>query len=95
MHMQIASSLFFMFVNALVYNGLTLNIANLEVNDYLSFTINGAVEIPAYLLSWPLLARIGRRWPLCLSMLLGGLACASTMFVPVGKESLACIVMIF
>ncbi len=71
-------------MNALVYNGLTYNVSNLPVNDYLSFSINGAVELPAYFLIWPLLDRVGRRWPLCSSMLLGGLACISTMLVPPG-----------
>uniref|UniRef100_A0A914VRE5 Major facilitator superfamily (MFS) profile domain-containing protein n=1 Tax=Plectus sambesii TaxID=2011161 RepID=A0A914VRE5_9BILA len=69
-------------VNAIVYNGLTLNVSNLPVNDYLSFTINGAVELPAYFIVWPLLDRIGRRWPICMAMLIGGAACICTLFVP-------------
>ena len=75
----------FRFVNAVVYNGLTFNVSNLPVNDYLSFSINGAVEVPAYFIMWALLDTVGRRWPLCISMLLGGAACISTMFVPVGE----------
>ncbi|VDN52937.1 unnamed protein product [Dracunculus medinensis] len=70
------------FVNAAVYNCMTLNISNLPVNDYVSFIINGAVELPAYFIIWPLLSLIGRRWSLASSMLLAGIACVSTMFAP-------------
>lgn len=48
--------------------------------------INGAVEIPAYILSWPLLNHFGRRWPLAIAMMCGGVACACSMFVPAGKS---------
>ncbi|VDK43909.1 unnamed protein product [Anisakis simplex] len=74
------------FVNAVVYNGLTFNISNLPVSDYVSFIVNGAVEIPAYLLAWPSLGYLGRRWTLALLMLLGGFACVSTMFAPASAE---------
>ncbi|PIO70893.1 hypothetical protein TELCIR_07224 [Teladorsagia circumcincta] len=47
-------------MNAIIYNGLTLNISNLPVDDYWSFIINGAVELPAYFIVWPLLQTIGR-----------------------------------
>lgn len=71
------------FVNAVVYNCLTYNISNLPVNDYLSFIINGAVELPAYFLVWPLLDAIGRRWSLAGPMILAGLACISTILTPI------------
>ncbi|VDM38107.1 unnamed protein product [Toxocara canis] len=74
------------FINAIVYNGLTFNISNLPVDDYVSFIINGAVELPAYFLVWPLLGCVGRRWTLASSMLLAGLACISTMFSPSATE---------
>lgn len=54
----------------------------MPVNDYVSFIINGAVELPAYFIIWPLLSLIGRRWSLASSMLLAGIACVSTMFAP-------------
>ncbi len=71
---------------AVVYNGLTLNVRVLPVNDYLAASINGAAEIPGYFIIWLILDRIGRKWPLCLSMLLGGVACFSVLFVPDGKK---------
>uniref|UniRef100_A0A915PXC4 Major facilitator superfamily (MFS) profile domain-containing protein n=1 Tax=Setaria digitata TaxID=48799 RepID=A0A915PXC4_9BILA len=74
------------FVNAVVYNCLTYNISNLPVNDFLSFIINGAVELPAYFIVWPLLGTIGRRWSLAGPMILAGLACISTVLSPVTRE---------
>ncbi|XP_003395159.1 organic cation transporter 1 isoform X4 [Bombus terrestris] len=68
--------------NAVVYNGLSYNATNLGVSDYLAFFIGGLVEIPSYVITWYAMDRLGRRWVLCLTMLLGGLACVSCMFVP-------------
>ncbi|XP_067006278.2 carcinine transporter [Anabrus simplex] len=68
--------------NAVVYNGLSYNTTNLGVSDYLAFFIGGAVEIPSYIITWYAMDRWGRRWVLCLTMLLGGMACVSCMFVP-------------
>lgn len=42
------------------------------------------VEIPSYVITWYAMDRLGRRWVLCLTMLLGGVACVSCMFVPEG-----------
>lgn len=68
--------------NAVVYNGLSYNTTNLGVSDYLAFFIGGIVEIPSYFITWYAMDRLGRRWVLCATMLLGGLACVSCMFVP-------------
>ncbi|XP_072757525.1 organic cation transporter 1 [Anoplolepis gracilipes] len=68
--------------NAVVYNGLSYNTTNLGVSDYLAFFIGGIVEIPSYFITWYAMDRIGRRWVLCVTMMLGGLACVSCMFVP-------------
>ncbi|XP_054003663.1 organic cation transporter 1-like isoform X1 [Hylaeus anthracinus] len=67
--------------NAVVYNGLSYNTTNLGVSDYLAFFIGGLVEIPSYVITWYAMDRLGRRWVLCLTMLLGGVACVSCMFV--------------
>ncbi|PSN42448.1 hypothetical protein C0J52_15942 [Blattella germanica] len=72
--------------NAVVYNGLSYNATNLGVSDYLAFFIGGAVEIPSYIITWYTMDRWGRRWVLCLTMLLGGMACVSCMFVPEDEE---------
>lgn len=48
------------------------------------FITGGIVEIPSYVVTWYAMDRLGRRWVLCLTMLLGGLACVSCVFVPEG-----------
>ncbi|XP_028045997.1 organic cation transporter 1 isoform X2 [Monomorium pharaonis] len=68
--------------NAVVYNGLSYNTTNLGVSDYLAFFIGGIVEIPSYFITWYAMDRLGRRWVLCVTMMLGGVACVSCMFVP-------------
>lgn len=70
------------FVNSGVYYGLSLNTGNLGGNAYLNFVISGAVELPAHALTIFLLDRVGRRLPLCIYMILGGIALLCTMFVP-------------
>ncbi|CAI4229980.1 unnamed protein product [Auanema sp. JU1783] len=69
-------------MNAIIYNGLTLNVSNLPVDDYWSFIINGAVELPGYFIVWPLLQTLGRRWTMVLCMVTCGFGCVSCMFVP-------------
>lgn len=59
-------------------------------DPYLNFCIAGAVEIPAYALCIAFLNKVGRRWPLVLSMYLGGLACILSGCIPVnGNKGMA------
>nr|XP_006825792.1 PREDICTED: organic cation transporter protein-like [Saccoglossus kowalevskii] len=62
------------FAISFVYYGLSLNTAALGTNPYTAFLVSGAVEIPAYLLCWFLLDKVGRRWLLCSFNVLGGIA---------------------
>ncbi|XP_043232281.1 organic cation transporter protein-like [Amphibalanus amphitrite] len=67
------------FVNSFVYYGLSLNSGNLGGDLFVNIFIGGAVEIPAYALSTLALLKTGRRLPLCISMVIGGVACLCTM----------------
>ena len=53
----------------------------------LFFSPGGLVEIPSYFITWYAMDRIGRRWVLCMTMLLGGVACISCMFIPEGNKN--------
>lgn len=53
-------------------------------DEYFSFFLSGLVEIPGYLLCWAVMDRWGRRWPLCLLMVVGGLFCVATVLMPAG-----------
>ncbi|KAK3097252.1 hypothetical protein FSP39_008081 [Pinctada imbricata] len=69
-------------VNSMVYYGLSLGTDNLGGDPYINFLIAGAVEIPAYLLCVLCLNRLGRRWPLALTMIVGGACCIASGFIP-------------
>ncbi|CAL1533640.1 unnamed protein product [Lymnaea stagnalis] len=73
-------------VNSLVYYGLSLNTENLAGNPYLNFCVAGAVEIPAYVICIAVLNKVGRRWPLILSMYMGGVACILSGCIPVDGD---------
>ncbi|XP_068625342.1 organic cation transporter 1-like [Battus philenor] len=65
-----------------IYNSLSYNTSNLGVNDHIAFFIGGVVEIPSYVLAWRCMERFGRRWVLCIFMIVGGILCLSCGLVP-------------
>jgi OCT family organic cation transporter-like MFS transporter 4/5 len=54
-------------------------------NEYLNFLISGAVEIPGYFVAGVSIRYFGRRWPLCVTMAVGGIALLVTMGIPDGR----------
>ncbi|CAB3250102.1 unnamed protein product [Arctia plantaginis] len=66
----------------MVYVGLSYYGPAIGDNQYMSFFLSSAVEIPSYLVCWVLMDRIGRRWPLCLSMVISGIFCMVTVLLP-------------
>lgn len=75
----------FRLVNAMVYYGLALGTDNLGGDPYINFMIAGAVEIPAYIMCVLCLNRVGRKKPLTITMIFGGVSCIASAFVPNGK----------
>lgn len=69
-------------VNAMVYYGLALGTDNLGGDPYINFMIAGAVEIPAYIMCVLCLNRVGRKKPLTITMIFGGVSCIASAFVP-------------
>lgn len=70
----------------MVYVGLSYYGPAIGDNQYISFFLSSVVEIPSYLACWYLMDRIGRRWPLCLSMVISGIFCIVTVLLPDGEK---------
>ncbi|XP_033106796.1 organic cation transporter protein-like [Anneissia japonica] len=71
-------------VNSLVYYGLSLGTSSLGGRDYLAFILSGAVEVPSFIIALPAMNKYGRRPVLCVFMVLGGVACFTSIWVPIG-----------
>ncbi|KAK2147497.1 hypothetical protein LSH36_550g03002 [Paralvinella palmiformis] len=67
---------------SLGYYGLSLQASKFTGNKYLNFFINGAIELPAYLLGIWIIGYIGRRIPLCVYFIIGGVACILAGTIP-------------
>ena len=72
------------FSNVLVYHGLNLNSQLLGGNKYDSFIYLALVEIPAYMILYFTINRLGRRFSLFGYLLICGICLGATIFVPKG-----------
>lgn len=72
------------FSNEMVYVGLSYYGPALGSDQYMSFLLSSLVEIPSYLLCWVVMDRWGRRWPLCVCMILSGVSCTITVLLSEG-----------
>lgn len=68
--------------NALVYYGLNLNSVNLAGSKYINFMLVCAAEIPGYFITIMVMEKIGRKWSLCGSMVICGLSCLGSEYLP-------------
>lgn len=72
------------FANETVYIGLSYYGPQLGSDPYVSFLLASLVEIPSYVVCWFLMDKWGRRWPLCLGMILAGILSSITVLLPAG-----------
>ncbi|XP_021942710.1 organic cation transporter protein-like isoform X2 [Zootermopsis nevadensis] len=79
----------------LVYYGLVLNLGNIGGDIYLNTVLSGIVEVPAVAISILFLLKMGRRWPLCLTLMGSGVACFLTLAIPPGDKSLQWVTITF
>ncbi|CAD5112779.1 DgyrCDS1990 [Dimorphilus gyrociliatus] len=69
-------------VNTMVYYGVCFHFPNLYGDLYINFALGGLVEIPSVAVTLFLLYKVGRRWPLCLMQIVGGIMCIIIPFIP-------------
>ncbi|XP_044750714.1 organic cation transporter protein [Coccinella septempunctata] len=69
-------------VNAFVYYGLSVNSTSMSGDKYLNFALVSLIEIPGYTLAWVSIRHCGRRFSLVGSLLLCGLTCGLTIWIP-------------
>ena len=67
------------FSASLCYYGLTFNSTNIGSNAYASFALSMLVELPAMVLCHVLALKVGRRWPLLIAMIAGGVCLLLTL----------------
>ncbi|CAH1373759.1 hypothetical protein MTP99_015132 [Tenebrio molitor] len=67
------------------YYGLTIQSVALSQDIYVNYMCVSVVEIPAYILAYGALDRIGRKKTLALSLILTGVACISVDFIRPGS----------
>lgn len=60
------------FATTIVYYGLVLNISSFGGDLHQTSMLSGVVELPAIALSIPILLKMGRRYPISLSLILAG-----------------------
>ncbi|KYM80671.1 Organic cation transporter 1 [Atta colombica] len=69
------------FANNMVYVGLSYYGPTLGNEEHLSFLFSSLAEIPSYIACWVVMDRWGRRWPLCLCMVIAGVSCIATVLL--------------
>lgn len=79
---------FFRGVNAFVFYGLSVNSTSMGGDKYLNFALVCLIEIPGYSLAWVSIQKFGRKPSLIASLLVCGLTCTVTVFVPLSKYHL-------
>ena len=77
------------------YYGLSLNTGNLSGDFYLNFFLSGLAEFPAYTICVIFLDKTGRKPLHVLCMVLGGVACISTIFTTIYLDEGKCIELVY
>jgi OCT family organic cation transporter-like MFS transporter 4/5 len=75
----------FRFSITFVFFGLSLNSVLVGGNQISSFILVALIELPAYVVFYFAMDRLGRKNTLCFSLILSGISCISFAFLPTGS----------
>ncbi|XP_023709170.1 organic cation transporter protein isoform X4 [Cryptotermes secundus] len=79
---RLLSSAFCWFSITFVFFGLSLNSVLVGGNQFTNFILVALIELPAYVVFYFAMDRLGRKCTLCLSLILSGVSCISFAFLP-------------
>lgn len=85
--LRLVNCLFCWFTNSFIYYGLNINSVALAGSKYVNYILVNLVEVPAVLLAYYLMDKIGRKKTLCSSLLLSGIACVVSEFVAIDAST--------
>lgn len=73
-------------VSATVFFGLSLNAVNFQLDPFMYMVVGGLTEIPAYTVTVPIVAKLGRVPPTSACYFITGLTILILAFIPEGKH---------
>lgn len=79
---RLANFAFCYLANNFIYYGLSLSSVALAGNKNLNFMLAALIEIPAYITTYFVMNKFGRKKSLCGTLILSGAACVSAELVP-------------
>ena len=69
------------FANTFIYYGLNVSAVSMNGNKYLNFTLISLAELPSNIITFFVMVKFGRKFPLCISMIIAGTACIACEFM--------------
>ncbi|XP_045138277.1 solute carrier family 22 member 8-like [Portunus trituberculatus] len=70
------------FLVSLIFYGISLNAVNYSADPFLYMVLSGLVEVPAYTLTAPIVAKLGRKLPSIVYYFVSGVVILAVAFIP-------------
>ncbi|KAG0718398.1 Solute carrier family 22 member 8 [Chionoecetes opilio] len=74
------------FLVSLIFYGMSLNAVNYSADPFLYMALSGVVEVPAYTLTAPIVAKFGRKGPSIAYYFVSGVVILAVAFIPAGHR---------
>lgn len=80
--LRLLNCLFCWLANSFIYYGMNINSVSLAGNKYVNYIFVNLVEVPAVFFASYLMEKVGRKKVLSICLLINGIACVATEFIP-------------